>query len=240
MKGNFFQGVYFFWQGILLIFSPGIRRYIYIPILVNIFLFIFIFGGLAWYLFHYFTLWMADYPRWILWLLGWLFWILYGTLSLLIGTFTFTLFTNLIGSPFYGLLAEAVQKNVQGTIGSSPFSIPRILWREVIKISYFIPWLLLFAILFLFPPLWPVMPFIVFFPLAAFVATQYIDYCPDNNGIPFKIVRAKLKEMSFTMLGFGSVVSIAMSIPGANLFVPPAAVAGGCLLWLKLEKDRKL
>jgi len=242
VKGNFFQGVYYFWQGALLIFHPGIRRYIFFPILINFILFAAIFVGMAWYLFGHFTDWTTDFPKWVLLLLGWLFWILYSAFVLIVGSFTFTLFTNLIASPFYGYLAEAVEKEKQPSgIITTPFSITHILWREVIKISYFLPWLLLFAVLFLIPPLWPFMPFIIFFPTATFIAMQYIDYCPDNQGIPFKTVRAKLNEAWLTMIGFGSMVSLAMTIPGANLFVPPAAVAGGCILWLNLQagKDKR-
>lgn len=235
-KGNFIQGALFFWRGIIMIFSPEVRRYIIFPVLINIVLFVSIFGGLGWALMHYFTSWMADYPRWLMYLLGWLFWILYLALSLLIGAFTFTLSSNLIASPFYGILAEITEKKLNGATNNVPFSILKIVTREGLKIFYFLPWLLIGALLFIFPPLWPLLPFILFFPLAWFVAIQYIDYCPDNQGIPFKTTLLKLKEQSLTVLGFGCVVSFALGIPLANLFVPPAAVVGGCMLWLHIQK----
>lgn len=235
MQGNFLRGVAFFWQGILMIFSPGLRRYIILPVFINLVLFAALFGGLAYYFFEHFTLWTLNFPRWVIYILGWLFWLLYGILALLIGTFTFTLATNLVACPFYGILAEVCEKQLKGQTQDVPFSLIRIFRREIFKLVYFLPWLLVAGILFLFAPIWPILPFIVFFPLAWYVAVQYIDYCPDNQGITFKQAYRKLKEQSFTVLGFGSVVSIAMGIPGANLFVPPAAVAGGTALFLYIQ-----
>lgn len=243
MKGNLIQGGHFFWQGLRLIFTAGLRRYMIGPLIVNIFLFVLVFAGLAWYLFHHLSQWVSDYPKWVIILIGWLFWLLYASLSLVISAFTFTIATNIIASPFYGLLAEAVERHYQPMLVSPPFTLStvfRILAREGIKLLYFLPGLLVCGLLFLFPPIWPLMPFVVFFLFAWFAAIQYIDYCPDNQGLSFKVMIKKLKsEAPLTVLGFGLMVSIAMMIPGANLFVPPAAVAGGCALWLFLQ-GRKL
>lgn len=234
MKGNFFQGIVFFWQGLNLIFKAEYRRYVLWPVLINLCLFLLIFVLLAWYLFHYLLHFTSDFPHWLTLLVGWLFWVLYGALTLIVGSFAFSLITNIIASPFYGLLAERIEKNKMGTIHPVPFSLIRILKRESLKLFSFLPWLLVFGVLFLIPPLWVILPVIIFFPVAIFVATQYIDYCPDNQGVPFKEVRALLRNHFLTVLGFGSIVSVALTIPGANLFVPPAAVAGGCLLWLQI------
>lgn len=237
MSGNFFKGLFFFWQGLRYLSLPELRRYIIWPIIINLILFIIIFGGIGWVLLHYFTGWLSGYPHWVLLLLGWLLGILYILAVLFVGIFTFTLSTNIIASPFYGLLAEQTEKIISGKTDNLPFSLFKILKREIKKLLYFIPLFLLCLLFFIIPPLWPFLPFLIFFPLAWFIAVQYIDYCPDNQGIEFKAAIRNLKQQHLlTAVGFGSVVSIAMSIPFLNIFVPPAAVIGGTLLWLEVNK----
>lgn len=237
--GNPIKGVQYFLKGLRLIFSPELRKYIILPIIINLVLFLLVIAGMAWVLFHYFSSWLSDYPHWVLLIIGWLLGILYFLVMVFVGVFTFTLSTNIIASPFYGYLSEKTEKMIVGETQDLPFSMLRILKRELIKILYFIPLLLLCGILFLIPPLWPFLPFLIFLPLAWFVAIQYIDYCPDNQGIPFKVFIKKVKSEQFlTVMGFGSIVSLCISIPILNLFIPPAAVVGGVLLWLDTSKEK--
>jgi CysZ protein len=295
---SFIQGVYFFLQGIGLIFKPGLRRYIVIPIIFNAILLILIFSTLALFLYHSLTPLTTDYPKWVIVIFGWLFWIFYSFITLLVSSFVFTVLTNIIASPFYGLLAEASAKLVgkemqyqqylritdqsgitdqdqssiknQSSINfsssnnssaSNKFSIsnkpslssggtedanagwlktalviaPRTLAREGRKLLHFLPWFLLCLLFIIFPFAWPFLPFVWWLVLTYFLAVQYIDYQPDNQQIHFKSVLAILKQNKLVVFGFGTVVSFAMLIPGANLFVPPAAVAGGTALWLSLQ-----
>jgi CysZ protein len=235
MKGDFLKGVFFFLRGIKLVFSPGLRRYIIVPILVNVFIFVLVFASIAWYIMRHLPTWLTTYSDSLLMLLGGVFWFLYGILALLIGSFTFTLATNFIASPFYGLLASAVEKRYSSNRVSSPFSLRRTLLREISKILYFLPWALFCMILFIFPPLWTVIPILMFLLLSCFLAVQYIDYCADNQHITLRTLIDSLKSSPLTTLGFGTAVSVMMLLPAANLFVPPIAVAGGTVLWLHLK-----
>lgn len=277
VSSSFIQGVYFFLQGIGLIFKPGLRRYIVIPIIFNAILLTLIFSTLALFLYHSLTPLITDYPKWVIVMFGWLFWIFYSFITLLVSSFVFTVLTNIIASPFYGLLAEAAAKLVgkekqykqylgitdQGGITeqgdqraandqnqSSNFNAkdsnagwlktalviaPRTLAREGRKLLHFLPWFLLCLLFIIFPFAWPFLPFVWWLVLTYFLAVQYIDYQPDNQQIHFKSVLKILKQHKLVVFGFGTVVSLAMLIPGANLFVPPAAVAGGTALWLSLQ-----
>lgn len=310
VNSSFFQGVYFFLQGAGLIFKPGLRRYIVIPIIFNAILLVIIFTGLAFFLYYYLHSFIAGYKPWVIVVFGWLFWILYSFISLLVSTLIFTILTNIIASPFYGLLAEAAAKllikekeiqlssqalqtsyanhpliqdssntsnsNHSSNAGSSSNAgnahtsgtsnsaknlnnvdsadsvnntnsdsngwlktalmiAPRTLAREGRKLLYFLPWVLLCGLFLIFPFTWPLLPFAWWAVLTWILAIQYIDYEPDNQQIHFKDVLRILKKSPLTILGFGSIVSLAMMIPGANLFVPPAAVAGGTALWLSLQ-----
>lgn len=257
MQGNIIKGALFFWQGVRLIFSPSLRHYIIVPVIVNIFLWLGTFIALAWYLYHHFGHYLENYPHWVILIVSWLFWLFYGITAFLLGTLFFTLLTNIIASPFYGLLAEKVEKIylTQNLIqkrlesGRQSFSVmeseggwfsllkslPRTLGREGLKILYFIPWFIFCGIFVIFPPLWTFLPFVWGLVLAWILSIQYVDYIADNQGVSLKNMLATLKQEPLTALGFGGVASLAMAIPGANLFVPPAAVAGGCLLWISIQ-----
>src|SRR5476649_1093949 len=105
MKNNLFTGVGFFFKGLSLCFSKGLRRYLIVPIIINIILLGSIFFVIAHYLNLYFATLLGHYPNWLILILGWLFWLLFWMVSLLISSLIFTMLTNLIASPFYGLLA---------------------------------------------------------------------------------------------------------------------------------------
>lgn len=270
MVNAFIKGVHFFFLGFRLIFKPGLRHYIVIPIIFNAILLVIVFSGLAFFLFYHFNSFIAGFPYWVMVFLGWLFWIIYSLISLMVSTFIFTILTNIIASPFYGILAEAAANIIinekQGVLipeqnqDFSNFSntdlnstkssrlqdknwlktilvmAPRTLAREGRKLLYFLPWVLFCLLLLLFPLSWLFFPFVWWIVLAWILAVQYIDYQPDNQEIHFKEVLNLLKQNFFTVIGFGSMVSLAMMIPGANLFVPPAAVVGGTVLWLSLQR----
>ena len=89
------------------LFRPGIRRYILLPLAVNIILFT---AGsyAAW---HYSTT-LIDrlLPDWLAWL-DWLLYPLIGLTLLILTYATFALMANLIAAPFNSLLAAAVVRH---------------------------------------------------------------------------------------------------------------------------------
>lgn len=236
MQGNIVKGVYFFFQGLRLIFSPGFKRFIIAPILINLILLGAIFGFAAHYLHTLFS--GRDSTVWYMIFLGWLIWLLFWLMSLIVCIFLFTVLTNIIASPFYGLLAEKTEKYHSKTMIDSSISVwrllPHILMRELKKLLHFLPWLILCLIVFLIPFTTPFAPLVWILVLAWIMGVQYIDYVADNQHIPLKQMITELKKIPLTILGFGGIVILAMTIPGANLIVPPAAVAGGTLLWINL------
>lgn len=240
---NLFKGIHFFWQGVGLILTPTFKRFIIIPIIVNIFLLIGLIYGLAHFFSNSVDTWLASFPHWLTLFLGWLLWLIFWATSLLITTLIFTVLTNIIASPFYGLLAEKTEKSLSPHVITSELSLwkalPHTLYREWLKILYFIPWILLCVFLFIFPPTMPIAPFVWWLVLAWLLALQYVDYCADNQQIGFRKMLALLKQEPLTVIGFGGIVTLFMIIPGANLFVPPAAVAGGTALWLSLTNKYK-
>lgn len=244
MQGNILTGIQYFFRGIKLILSPDLRRYIWVPIIVNLFLMIGIFVGIALFLQHYMVLFLASYPQWLILIAGGLFWILYSLISLLVGTLLFTMLTNLIASPFYGILSERIEEKVEGQI-QRPFTMKMmlLLWyhtflRECRKLLYFVPGLLICISFLIFPFLSPLFPIVWWAIMSWMMVVQYSDYAADNQGIPLKQMIITLKQQSLTTLSFGSIVSIALAIPILNIVVPLIAVAGGTLLWIDLNKQQ--
>ena len=210
---------------------PGIRRFILLPLAVNITLF----AAGSYAAWHYSTTFIDHLlPGW----LAWLHWLLYPlvALTLLILTYaTFALMANLIAAPFNSLLAAAVEKAERG----EPEPPVQPLWRDILasiaqeihKALYFlalaIPTLILALIL---PPLAPVL----WFAYAAWCAAlQYLDYPMANNGIPFREQRRRLRQQRGNSLAYGSGVSLMTTIPVLNLIAMPVSVIAATLYWVR-------
>ena len=213
------------------LFRPGIRRFILLPLAVNITLF----AAGSYAAFHYGAALVESFlPGW----LAWLHWLLYPllTVALLILTYYgFSLMANLIAAPFNSLLAAAVEKIERGE--PTPSDTP--LWREIVasfaqelhKLLYFLalalPTLVLALIL---PPLAPVLWFAY---TAWCAALQYMDYPMANNGIRFRAQRQRLREKRGDVLACGGGISLLTTIPVINLVAMPVGVIAATLYWCR-------
>jgi len=226
-------------EGLKLILSPGLRLFVILPLTVNLLLF----GGLIYLALRQFEGWvdafMPSLPDWLMFL-EYLLWPLFVTLVVLMVFFTFTLLANIIAAPFNGFLAEKVETVARGEDSSPPFSwtellamLPRTLGREARKLGYFAPRALALLALSFIPvvnlaaaPLW--LLFGVWM-----MAVQYIDYPADNNKLSWTEMMVWLRQCRWKSLSFGAVTYAALLVPGLNLLVMPAAVAGATLFWVR-------
>ena len=235
-------------RGLKLLNHRQIRPFAVVPIIINVLLFIWLttlaVGGfesaMAWM-----GEWLTGWPGWIQWffdLLTWLLWIAFVALLLIIYAYTFTLLSNLIGLPFYGLLAERVEEVLTGRVQDQPMTLARI-WeitlstikREFAIIGYTLPRSLGLGILvlaLLFTPLSFIGSALWFVWGAWTLALQYLDYAADNNGQSFPAMLDNCKRQRNTCLGFGAITMAATSVPVLNIVVAPAAVAGGTAMWV--------
>jgi CysZ protein len=154
--------------------------------------------------------------------------------------FTFTTLANIIAAPFNGFLSEKVEVVVRGEDPSPPFRwselvamVPRTLGREMRKLGYFLPRAIGLFILSFIPvvniiaaPLW------ILFGIWM-MCVQYIDYPADNNKLGWNEMLAWLREKRWQSLGFGGSVYLVLLIPGLNVVMMPAAVAGATLFWVR-------
>ena len=189
--------------------------------------------------------WMDGIVSWLpSWLSGitWVLWVLFILLFWVAVFVGFYLLANFIAATFNGLLAEKVQLHLTGQdlgesgLGAIMASIPRSLGREISKLTYYLPRLLVLLVLSAFSLFIPVLNVIVALLWLVFGAwmmvIQYIDYPMDNNGLSFLAMRRSLNQQRLLHLGFGGGVSILLMIPLLNFFAMPIAVAGATALYV--------
>ena len=236
MTRNPVSGAAYLLQGIRLIGRPGLRRFVVVPLLVNVVVFSAgIATGVAWFE-GFVTALQARVPGWLHWL-DWILWPLFVLLLLAVVFYGFGLVANLIAAPFNSLLAEQTERLLTGRPPSSQETLWRLLKDlvptlidELKKILYAIVLAIPFLFL-LFVPL--VGPLLWFLYTAWIAAVQYSDYPLGNHGLKFKAMRRRLRERRLVSLGFGAAVAGMGMVPLLNFIVMPAAVAGATALWLR-------
>jgi len=256
MINNLLKGFGHIFSGLKLISNPGLRRFVLIPLSINIALF----GGATWYLFIKFDEWLSsllprlpDLPGWLSWLetvYGWLdsliTWILYPIFSamiLLVIFYTFSFIANLIAAPFNSLLAEKVEKLLTGQpLGDGPSyptseMIKRSIGSELGKLVYFIKWWVLLFIFTMIPGVNLAAPFLWILFGAWMFSLEYLDYPMSNHGKYFKDINKQAMSKRGLSFGFGGGVMLFSSIPVVNFIAMPAGVAGATALWIKHRDD---
>lgn len=231
------SGFFYLLDGFSLITKPGLKRYVIIPTLINIVLFIGLFF-LAGYYLSEFNAWFENLvPTWLQWL-AIVFWILFIVSFFLFFIYTFVIVANLIASPFNSLLSEKVALYLTGTLPPDKGlwenikDIPHILGRQLSIIGYYLPRVALLFLLFFVPFVQGVAPVLWFLFNAWFMTITYVDYPTDNHRVSLSQMRAWLNDRRGLSFGFGISVLIATMIPFVNLITIPAAVAGATKLWL--------
>jgi CysZ protein len=223
-------GAAYLLRGLAMLGQPGLRHFVWLPLLINLSLY----GVGAWVGAHYFSAaldWLV--PGWLDWL-RWLLWPLFALLLSAIVLFSFTLLANIVASPFYGPLAEKVLRNAgvpvaDGGEGGLLAAWAVDLGSELRRAAYFglraLPLLLLSAVPGLnlaAPPLWLLYG-------AWSLSLEYLAYPLEARGVRFDRQRALAAERRLESLGFGGAVLLGLAVPVLNVLIPPAAVIGATL-----------
>lgn len=244
MKNNsILLGPRYLLEGFQLMLKPGLKRYVFIPLLINIVLFIGLYA-LSRHFFAEFNHWVENnLPHWLQWL-GSILWLIFFLGFFLFMVYAFVTIANLVAAPFNSLLAEKVEFHLTGVTRKVSLvhtikDVPRIIGRQLAILGYYIPRAIFLLILFIVPVVQIVAAILWFLFNAWFITLTYIDYPTDNNHIPLHNVREQMKEKRWLSLGFGMSTLVLMMIPIVNLFVIPAAVAGVTKLWVENMKLRK-
>jgi CysZ protein len=111
--------------------------------------------------------------------------------------------------------------------------IPRTVLRELQKLWYFAPRILLVLILGFIPGLNAFAAILGVIFAGWMMAVQYIDYPADNHSLAFGAMRRYLEQHRLAVFGYGLLVFGLTLIPVINLIIFPAAVCGAVIFWVE-------
>jgi len=238
MISGFFKGFAFLFQGFSLIFQKGIRRFVLIPLLINIV----IFSGAVWVAYSQYQQLMAQILGWLPSWLSWVEWLLlplFVVLVMLVIFYSFSIIANFIAAPFNALLAERVEHKLRGTTSlevsdtSLVRNIGKTLGSEVKKLLYTLKWLPLLVLITIIPGVNIISPFAWLIYGAWMYALQYTDYPMGNHELFMKDELPILRKNRGHSLGFGAATTLVTIIPGLNFLAMPVAVSGATAMWVK-------
>ncbi|MFT7306808.1 MAG: CysZ protein, partial [Candidatus Azotimanducaceae bacterium] len=191
------NGIDCFFEGFRLVRQPGLRRYVVIPLLINIVvLSAIMFYGMGQYEILLATIsgWLPD---WLSFLAG-IISFLTAVIVFAIGIYLFTIIANIIASPFNSLLSEKVEELlVPGLVRESPGILTilgRSVAREVSKLLYLLPRLLGLLLFSVIPGVNAFAPLVWILFGAWMMAVQYADYGADNNQLSLPKLRDRLSQ----------------------------------------------
>lgn len=241
MISNPITGAIYFLEGLNLINTKGIRRYVIIPLLINIL----IFSAGLWFAVSQFDLFidwaLSELPTWLSWL-EWILWPLFALTFFGLVFYGFSILANIIAAPFNGPLAAAVERNISAPDHSSehkPFmkEIKNSILNELVKLRYslflMMPLIFLSLLSFAFPLISPLVAVLWMVYTIWVLTLEYADFPMANHDMTFPAIREKLASKRFLSLGFGGMVLLGTMIPFVNFLVMPVAVAGATKMYIQ-------
>lgn len=232
------QGVFYFKKAWQLICQKGLRRFVIIPVLLNVVLLSSLFYVFISQISQQVDSLMQLLPSWLSWLSSLL---LFGAISLilLVYYFIFNSLSGFIVAPFNGILSEKVEIMLCGDHQEDTHLLsilkdtPRTLKREWQKLSYSLPRIILLFLLSFMPIVGQsIVPFCIVLFTAWSQTIQYCDYPFDNHKIAFPVMKMRLKQHPYMNLTFGFLVMICTFIPFVNFVIIPVAVCGATAMWV--------
>jgi len=208
-------------DGLKLLTRAELRQYLLIPLLINTVLYTgaFILG------YHSVSALIHQaIPDWLSWL-SWILWPLFFISFLLIGFFTFTLVANLIAAPYYSRLAA---KTLSLLHGHAPVAADagwdRVFFGELKRIGYLLLRVLPLLVLFLIPVVNLIAP-VLWAAFAAWgIAMEFIAYPLEMRGQTFDAQKRFMQQRRWSMLSFGALTGLGLTLPIVNLVMGQTAV----------------
>lgn len=222
-------------RGLTLLGRPELRKFILIPILINFILYS-VAIGLGYY---YISDLIAQFiPSWLSWL-EWLIWPLFFISFFVVVFFTFTILANLMASPFYSRLATKTLELISGQPSQNEEQpVIQVLLSELKRMGYLFSRMLPLLVLFIIPGINLIAPFLWALFGAWGMGLEFMAYPQENKGVLFSQQKQQAKARRLSILSFGGVTVIGLSIPVLNLIVAPAAVIGATIYFYELSEKK--
>lgn len=232
------NGIHYFLLGWSLAFKPGIRRFVFFPLLANIVIMSALFYWLFSSIVPIIDVGLYFLPSWLHWL-GHLFTALLTLTLAILFCYFFSFIMNIIAAPFNGLLAEQVEAKLTGiTVPNNSWlslitDLPRIFYRELQKLVNYLLWAIPLLLTYFIPIVGQtITPIIWFLFTAWWINIQYADYAFDNHKISFHNMKRLLRQDRVDNLLFGTLVGLFTLLPLLNLIIMPIAVCGSTAMWV--------
>ena len=167
--------------------------------------------------------------------------VLAGVVIAFVGTM---LLSSVIAAPFNSRLSVEVERLSQGTEPPASDLAQEIVWvmrtigLELFKLGVYLAVTIpLWLATLLVPAIGPVSTVLGFVVTAMHAAVDFTDHPQERRDRSVWSTYAFAVSRFRPMFGFGSAVVVLLFVPFLNLFLLPAVVAGGTLLFLRLEPD---
>lgn len=202
-----------------------------------------------WLLYHLFSRFMAPYSG-MEWYVRVLYYTVLAVAAVLLMVMFFFLFTRLasaLAAPFNDLISQKTEELVSGTFSETPFSAmhlfrdsARSIYHSLRILGLYVVLLLAALLLLLIPGVGSLLFTATGTMLSAFLLSwEYLNYPLDRRRFSWNEKRAFFQTSFRGVMGFGLGCAAVAAVPVVNLLFIPAAVVGGTLLFLDLERGEK-
>jgi len=177
--------------------------------------------------------------------LRWLIELVAGLLIAVLGLVLVLLLSSVVAAPFNDALSEAVEHMLTGR-AAPPFSVSHMLADvartvrlEILKVIFYLGVVgpMFLASIFL-PGIGQLVSLVGFMLTAVYLGVDYIDWPAARRNWSVRDRLSFARTELPAVAGFGTGVWILLFVPLVNLFFMPAAVAGGTMLFLSLERPQ--
>ena len=213
-------------QGLKLTGHPQLRKYLLIPLFINLVLYscAFVLGyfGVSALIQHFI-------PDWLSWL-HWLLWPVFFISFVVIGFFSFTLLANLIAAPYYSALSAKTLELIGGPSAEGP-ELPwnKVFFGELQRLGYILSRVLPLLLLSIIPVVNLIAPLLWAVFAGWSMALEYLAYPLEHRGLLFFEQKQFLQQSRWGALSYGGLASLGLSIPVLNLIIGQAAVIGATI-----------
>ncbi len=224
----------FLFKGVKLLTRPELRKFIIIPILINVVLYS---AALTLGYFYISDLIAQFIPGWLHWL-SWFLWPLFFISFFIAGFFTFTVLANILAAPFYGQLSAKTLAIVSDEIQEQAEQpLAKVLIAELRRVGYLSSRALPLLILSVIPGVNILAPFLWALFGAWGIALEYLAYPLENQGVLFSEQKDLVNSVRLGALSFGGLTVLGLTVPVLNIIVAPAAVIGATLYVHEIEQQ---
>lgn len=234
------RGTAYLAKGVHIIKQPKIRRYVIVPLLLNIILF----SALISVGFNQFSPLVDSVMSYVpdfLSALRWVLWIIITLLTAVTVFFLFTPLANIVAAPFNAIMSEKIEEQLTGKEVNGNLSMTNVMINaitsQIRKLWYIALWGIALLLVSLIPLINFLAPFLWVLFGSWLLTLEYMDFPMGNHDLTFNQQKQTLKQKRGISLGFGLGTLVITSIPFVNFFAIPIAVAGATALYIDEFSD---